>query len=191
LHLVIISDWVCCPPAECTRPTTTLQSSYPSYLLAEKPPHAFQYAVLVWIVRVVFGGYFEQGGECCRVCLDSVPYSLGDLEPVSNVPLQCIQKDGSGALRCLACRTCWLIRRMAMSLRSTVKRSNAASIAVFSVLLSTTRKFFWESGGCVTCYLECQTLSLYESRRGSIRRHLPVAAQLRCPGPPSVGAQER
>lgn len=55
----------------------------------------------------------------------------------------------------LVCRTCWLIRRMAMSFRSTVKRSNAASMALFSVLLSTTRKFFWESGGCVTCYSKC------------------------------------
>lgn len=39
-----------------------------------------------------------------------------------------------------------------MSFLSDVNRSNAASIAEFSVLLSTTRKFFWESGGDVTCY---------------------------------------
>lgn len=47
-------------------------------------------------------------------------------------------------------RTCWLIRTMPMSLRS-VKESKAASMAEASVLLSTTRKFFCESGGLVTC----------------------------------------
>lgn len=39
-----------------------------------------------------------------------------------------------------------------MSLRSSVNLSKAASMADVSVLLSTTRKFFWLSGGCVTCY---------------------------------------
>ena len=38
-----------------------------------------------------------------------------------------------------------------MSLRSFVKRSNACSIVAFSVLASTTRKFFWLSGAGVTC----------------------------------------
>ena len=38
-----------------------------------------------------------------------------------------------------------------MSLRSEVKRSKAASMALFSVLASTTRKFFCASGGWVTC----------------------------------------
>ena len=41
---------------------------------------------------------------------------------------------------------------MPMSFLSVVKRSKAASIVAFSVLLSTTRKFFCESGGAVTCY---------------------------------------
>jgi len=40
-----------------------------------------------------------------------------------------------------------------MSFLSIVNLSNAASIAEFSVLLSTTRKFFCESGGVVTCYM--------------------------------------
>lgn len=40
-----------------------------------------------------------------------------------------------------------------MSFLSVVNLSNAASIAEFSVLLSTTRKFFCESGGVVTCYM--------------------------------------
>ena len=46
---------------------------------------------------------------------------------------------------------CWLISRIAMSLRSWVNLSNAASMAEVSVFASTTRKFFWLSGGCVTC----------------------------------------
>jgi hypothetical protein len=39
-----------------------------------------------------------------------------------------------------------------MSLRSLTKRSNAASMAELSVLASTTRKFFCESGAGVTCW---------------------------------------
>lgn len=47
--------------------------------------------------------------------------------------------------------TCWLISTMPMSFRSVVNLSNVASIVALSVLLSTTRKFFCESGGWVTC----------------------------------------
>lgn len=47
--------------------------------------------------------------------------------------------------------TCWLISTMPMSLRSVVNLSKVASIVALSVLLSTTRKFFCESGGGVTC----------------------------------------
>ena len=47
--------------------------------------------------------------------------------------------------------TCWLISTIPMSLRSVVKRSKAASMDAVSVLPSTTRKFFCESGGFVTC----------------------------------------
>jgi len=39
-----------------------------------------------------------------------------------------------------------------MSFLSVVKRTNASSMAALSVLLSTTKKFFWLSGGAVTCY---------------------------------------
>ena len=64
-----------------------------------------------------------------------------------------IQRKNRSNLKALimAYLTCWFIRRIAMSFRSFVKRSNAASMAEFSVLASTTRKFFCESGGCVTC----------------------------------------
>jgi len=47
--------------------------------------------------------------------------------------------------------TCWLINTMPMSFLSVVKRSNAASMAALSVFASTTKKFFCESGGAVTC----------------------------------------
>lgn len=49
-------------------------------------------------------------------------------------------------------RTCWLMSKMAMSFRSCVYRSKACSMIEVSVLASTTRKFFWASGGSVTCY---------------------------------------
>ena len=48
--------------------------------------------------------------------------------------------------------TCWLIKRIPISFLSVVNFSKASSIAALSVLLSTTRKFFCESGGAVTCY---------------------------------------
>jgi hypothetical protein len=38
-----------------------------------------------------------------------------------------------------------------MSFLSVENLSNAASIVALSVLTSTTRKFFWLSGGAVTC----------------------------------------
>lgn len=47
--------------------------------------------------------------------------------------------------------TCWLIKTMPMSFRSWVNRSKADSMAAVSVLLSTTRKFFWASAPAVTC----------------------------------------
>jgi hypothetical protein len=68
--------------------------------------------------------------------------------------------DGNAAVyastRCLIFSAmCWLISKMAISLRCVVKLSNAASMAAVSVLASTTRKFFWLSGGCVTCCVVC------------------------------------
>lgn len=47
-----------------------------------------------------------------------------------------------------------------MSFLSVVKRSKAASMAALSVLASTTRKFFWESGGAVTCCSGLSSVSL-------------------------------
>jgi hypothetical protein len=45
-----------------------------------------------------------------------------------------------------------------MSFLSSVNLSNAASMAALSVFPSTTRKFFCESGGGLTCYTWCQTV---------------------------------
>jgi len=52
-----------------------------------------------------------------------------------------------------------------MSFLSVVNLSNAASIAALSVLASTTRKFFWLSGGAVTCYRGYELGPDVESRR--------------------------
>jgi len=48
-------------------------------LLSKQSLHPLQYAVLVGIVRVIFRGNLEHGGEGCRVALDAVSY------PFSNV----------------------------------------------------------------------------------------------------------
>lgn len=47
--------------------------------------------------------------------------------------------------------TCWFMSNIAMSFLSSVNRSNADSMVLFSVFWSTTRKFFCESGGGLTC----------------------------------------
>lgn len=80
-------------------------------------------------------------------------------------------------------RTCWFMSKMAISLRSSVKRSNAASISEFCVLASTTRKFFCESGGCVTCYRVCQTMLQYVKSRELTpmpARSMPVTVSWSC-----------
>lgn len=73
--------------------------------------------------------------------------------------------------------------RMAISFLLSVKLSKAASIAAVSVFESTTRKFFWASGGVVTCYMalelagvqafECMIRQIEESR------HTPTPASSR------------
>jgi hypothetical protein len=74
-----------------------------------------------------------------------VPYPIGDLEGDMSVLFF------STTDRPFCVLTCWLINTMPMSFRSVVNRSKVASIVALSVLLSTTRKFFWLSGGAVTC----------------------------------------
>lgn len=79
-------------------------------------------------------------------------------------------------------RTCWLMSRMAMSLRSEVKRSKAASMALFSVLASTTRKFFCASGGWVTCCAGSVFASLRSAVGcGDSRRRPRAACPSLCP----------
>jgi hypothetical protein len=95
--------------------------------------------------------------------------------------------DGNAAVyastRCLIFSAmCWLISRMAMSLRSWVNLSNAASMAAVSVLASTTRKFFWLSGGCVTCWNGCQVWDVGErGGREVVRLRLRGACRSLCP----------
>jgi hypothetical protein len=48
-------------------------------LLSKQPLHPLQYAVLLRIVRVIFGGNLEQGREGCRIALDAVSYPFSDL----------------------------------------------------------------------------------------------------------------
>ena len=63
-------------------------------------------------------------------------------------------------------QTCWLINKIPISFLSVVNLSKASSIAALSVLLSTTRKFFCESGGCVTCYISIRIVR--EAKLGDI-----------------------
>ena len=90
---------------------------------SKEPPHALQHAVLVRVVGMVFGGYLEERGESGRVCLDSVPYALCNLPNISqtfyNTPTTCQFR----------ARTCWFMSRIAISFRSWVKRSKAASMS--------------------------------------------------------------
>lgn len=64
--------------------------------------------------------------------------------------------------------TCWLMSTMPMSFLSSVNLSNADSIEAVSVLLSTTRKFFWASAPAVTCYTRSVSIV---SRTSSIARN--------------------
>ena len=80
-----------------------------SRLLAKQPPHALQHAVLFGVVGVVLGGDLEQRGEGGRVRLDAVSYPLGNLSVLDGRRLDYESQ-----------RTCWLMSRMAMSLRSVV-----------------------------------------------------------------------
>jgi hypothetical protein len=78
--------------------------------------------------------------------------------------------------------TCWLINKIAMSFLSVVNLSKASSIAVLSVLLSTTRKFFWESGGWVTCYISISFQRFVIQRLGHCLHQCQLgAAQLLSP----------
>jgi len=75
-------------------------------------------------------------------------YRLGDVYAQRSMPRLAPALGSSSGVH-----TCWLINKIAISFLSVVNLSKASSIAALSVLLSTTRKFFCESGGCVTCYI--------------------------------------
>ena len=48
-------------------------------LLAKQPPHALEHTVFLRVVRVVFAGDLEDGGEGIGECVDAVPDSFCDL----------------------------------------------------------------------------------------------------------------
>ena len=74
--------------------------------------------------------------------------------------------------------TCWLINKIPISFLSFVNLSKASSIAALSVLLSTTRKFFCESGGAVTCYSKVNIRHIIPIQGGYfIHQCLPEADQ--------------
>ena len=118
-------------------------------LLAEQPADSPQNAVLLGVVWMVFAWNLEDGGESSSVGVNPVSYPVCNLLSPSQLllpkPGLKSSADGTGA------RTCWLIRTMPMSFLSVVNRSKASSMVALSVLPSTTRKFFCESGGAVTC----------------------------------------
>lgn len=48
-------------------------------LFAKQPAHSPQDAVLLRVVGVVFARDLENGGECLGICIDPVPYLIGNL----------------------------------------------------------------------------------------------------------------
>jgi uncharacterized protein YjhX (UPF0386 family) len=83
-------------------------------------------------------------------------------------------------------RTCWLMSRIAMSLRSEVKRSKAASMAALSVFASTTRKFFCASGGDVTCWTRSVAVA-FACSIAVYQQHSRQRRQAACPSPCPAG----
>lgn len=158
-----------------------------SSLFSKQPADAAQDTVLLWVVWVVLGGDLEESWKGGSVGVDLVADAFCDLWwglAGCSVPLYtytalpqrpnfsrhplippCFTKSAVlyGGL------TCWLMSRMPMSFLSLVNLSNAASIAAVSVLESTTRKFFCESGGLVTCYLN--QYSFAPTRGGTMLIH--------------------
>lgn len=54
----------------------------PNCLLAKQAADSPQHAVLLGVVGVIFAGDLEDGWECRRVCVDSVPNSVSNLPKV-------------------------------------------------------------------------------------------------------------
>jgi hypothetical protein len=79
---------------------------------------------------------------------------------------QSVQRLAPAQIMVTGLLTCWLINKIAISFLSVVNLSKASSIAALSVLLSTTRKFFCESGGCVTCYIHISFQPAVSQRLG-------------------------
>ena len=133
------------------------------HLLSKESSYSSQDAILLRIIWVIFARNLEQRRECRSVSIDSVAYPLSNLPTISNKPSDMTRSP-----------TCWLINKIPMSFLSDVNLSKASSIAALSVLLSTTKKFFCESGGAVTCYTN--QYIIYQSCR---EHHTPIPAKSR------------
>ena len=123
--------------------TLFILKTFPSSF-SEQPPDSFQYTVFLGIIWVVFARYLEYRRKSIRIRVHSMSYPLCDLANVSAMR-------GPICEHAFLKRTCWLISNIAMSFLWCVYLSKACSMVEVSVLASTTRKFFWASGGCVTC----------------------------------------
>lgn len=94
---------------------------------------------------MVFTRYLQDCGESGSISVDAVAYPLGDLVNSGRRSAGChLSKEERKTL------ACWLMSTMAISFRS-MSSSNVDSIVAVSVLLSTTRKFFFESAPVVAC----------------------------------------
>lgn len=79
-------------------------------------------SIMTPTIRMLLGGDLEQRWERCLVAVDSWAYPLGNLEVSGALPEEADDP-----------RTCWLMSRMAMSLRSWVNSWNAASMILVCV----------------------------------------------------------
>lgn len=55
-------------------------NKHPTSLLAKQPPNTLQNAIFLGVVRVIFAGDFEDGGEGVGECVHAVTNALSDLK---------------------------------------------------------------------------------------------------------------
>lgn len=63
----------------CRRKPTDSANMYAMRLLSKEPAHPPEHAVLLGVVGVVLARDLEDCRERCRVCIDAVPYPVGNL----------------------------------------------------------------------------------------------------------------
>lgn len=140
-------------------------------LLPKEPAHSSQHTVLLGVIRVILAGYLKKGRESSRISIDSMSYPFGDLQLYQNSKIKIKHR--------VAAPTCWLIKSIPISFLSDVNLSNASSITDVSVLPSTTRKFFCESGGAVTCYSKYKSVQFLYGVLFVKELHTPTPAKRR------------